>query len=274
MALSRKIATAAALALTLFAGASQAADKLVIGTDSTYPPFEYLDAGGQFLGFDMDIGRALCAQMKVECTFVSQEWDGIIPALQAKKFDMILSSMSITDERLKKMDFSIPYRVSIGRFVGAKDKQLKLFDSDGKPIPENFDGLTIGVERSTTYSKWIEAKLPGAQIQLYDSGQAMLLDLRSGRVDVAITNPMKAYLEFLSKDEGKTFDFVSPPIDEKAYFGTGVGIGIRKGQDELVHKVDAALKTLIDNGSLDAYGRKYFPFSISPDKWNNASTGQ
>ncbi len=271
----KKFIFAAALtAIGTFVVSNAQAETLRVGMECTYAPFNYRTADGKMAGYDVDVAEGVAGILGVKLEYVCQQFDGLIPSLLANKFDMIVASMSITDERLKKMDFSIPYRVSIGRFVGAKDKQLKLFDSDGKPIPENFDGLTIGVERSTTYSKWIEAKLPGAQIQLYDSGQAMLLDLRSGRVDVAITNPMKAYLEFLSKDEGKTFDFVSPPIDEKAYFGTGVGIGIRKGQDELVHKVDAALKTLIDNGSLDAYGRKYFPFSISPDKWNNASTGQ
>ncbi len=102
----------------------------------------------------------------------------------------------------------------------------------------------------------------------------LLIDLRNGRVDVAITNPMKAYLDFLSKDEGKKFVFVSPPIDEKKYFGTGVGIGIRKGQDALVKRINAALQTLIDNGSLDKYSHKYFPFAINPEHWQSASVSK
>ncbi len=107
---TRILAAASVAAMSLFAGAAMAdGEKYVIGTDSTYPPFEYVDASGQFLGFDMDIARALCAEMKAECTIVSSDWDGIIPALQAKKFDMIISSMSITPERSKLVDFTNKY---------------------------------------------------------------------------------------------------------------------------------------------------------------------
>jgi len=179
--------------------------------------------------------------------------------------------MSITEERLQKMDFSIPYRVSIGRFVGPSNREFNLFDEQGQPIAANFDGLIVGVERSTTYHKWIEVTLPKANIQFYDGAQTMLLDLRSGRVDVAISNPMKIYLEFLSKEEGKQFGFISPPIDEPKYFGVGVGVGVRKGQEELVERINGALKTLFENGSLEAYSHKYFPFSIQPGTWQGVS---
>lgn len=265
------VLTAAIAAFGAFAGTGAQAETLRVGMECTYAPFNYRTPQGEMAGYDVDVAKGVAEIIGADLEYVCQQFDGLIPALLANKFDIIVASMSITDERLQKMDFSIPYRVSIGRFVGPTSKNLKLFDDSGKPIPEAFKGLTVGVERSTTYSKWIEATLPDADIQLYDSGQAMLLDLRSGRVDIAITNPMKAYLEFLSKEEGKKFDFVSPPIDEPKFFGTGVGIGIRKGQDDLVKRINGALTTLIENGSLEKYSHKYFPFAISPEHWQNAS---
>ncbi|MBN9046342.1 MAG: transporter substrate-binding domain-containing protein [Rhizobiales bacterium] len=268
------IFAAAMSAFGLMLGTGAQAETLRVGMECTYPPFNYKTPDGKMAGYDVDVAQGVANIIGAKLEYVCMPFDGLLPALLANKFDLIVASMSITDDRLKKIDFSIPYRVSIGQFVGPKDKNYKLFDDKGHPIPEAFKGLTVGVERSTTYSKWLEAELPGAQLQLYDGEQPMLIDLRNGRVDVAITNPMKAYLDFLSKDEGKKFVFVSPPIDEKKYFGTGVGIGIRKGQDALVKRINAALQTLIDNGSLDKYSHKYFPFAINPEHWQSASVSK
>jgi polar amino acid transport system substrate-binding protein len=267
MVIRNWILSAALAAAGICATATAQAETLRVGMECTYAPFNYRMPGGEMAGYDVDVAKGVAELIKADLQYVCQQWDGMIPALLANKFDIIVASMSITDERLQKMDFSIPYRVSIGRFVGPKGKDLKLFDGAGKPIPANFKSINIGVERASTYAKWIEAKLPGATIQLYDGTQPMLLDLRNGRVDIAITNPMKAYLEFLSTEQGAKFEFVSPAIDEREYFGTGVGIGIRKGQAELTDRINGALKTLIENGSLDKYSRKYFPFSISPENW-------
>lgn len=267
MAIRNWILSTAFMAIGALNAATSQAETLRVGMECTYAPFNYRTPGGEMAGYDVDVAKGVAELIKADLQYVCQQWDGMIPALLANKFDIIVASMSITDERLQKMDFSIPYRVSIGRFLGPKGKNLKLFDEAGKPNPAAFKGLTIGVERASTYAKWIEAKLPGATIQLYDGAQAMLLDLRNGRVDIAITNPMKAYLDFLSTDQGAKFEFVSPAIDEREFFGIGVGIGIRKGQDELKNRIDGALKTLIENGSLEKYSRKYFPFSISPDNW-------
>ena len=106
----------------------------------------------------------------------------------------------------------------------------------------------MGRERATTYSDWFETVLPGADVKLYDNNESLYLDLQNGRVDVIMTNPMKAYLKFLSKSEGSRFEFKSPVIDEEKFFGIGVGIGMRKGQADLKNKLNNALKYLINSG--------------------------
>jgi len=247
------------------------AETLRVGMECTYVPFNYRTPQGEMAGYDVDVAQGVAKIIGADLEYVCQQFDGLVPALLANKFDLIVASMSITEERLQRMDFSIPYRVSIGRFVGPTRKSYQLFDDTGAPIAKNFAGLTVGVERSTTYNRWINAKLPEARLQFYENAQTMLMDLRNGRVDVAITNPMKAYLEFLSKEEGKNFQFVSPPIDAPEYFGVGVGIGIRKGQEALVARINDALKTLIENGSLERYSHKYFPFAIHVENWQSVS---
>jgi polar amino acid transport system substrate-binding protein len=257
----------AAALLGLTAALPAQAETLRVGMECTYAPFNYRTPDGQMAGYDVDVAKGIAERIGVNLEYVCQEWDGMIPALLASKFDLIVASLSITEERKQKIDFSIPYRVSIGRILGAKDAKLKLFDDAGQPIPEAFKGLRFGVERASTYSKWLEAKLPEAEVVYYDSNQSMLLDLQNGRIDIAITNPMKAYLDFLSKDDGAGFEFVSPAIDEVKYFGPGVGVGLRKGNDELLKRIDKALAEMIKDGSLEKYSHKYFPFSIQPENW-------
>jgi polar amino acid transport system substrate-binding protein len=150
----------------------------------------------------------------------------------------------------------------VGRLVGKKNSGWKLFDDADKPIPANFAGLKVGLERATTYSDWFENVLPKASVVLYDTNEALYLDLVNGRTDMIMTNPMKAHLRFLSKEDGAGYEFVSPQIDEKKYFGIGVGIGLRQGNDALKARLNGAIKTLTDDGSLEKYALKYFPFAI------------
>ena len=145
---------------------------------------------------------------------------------------------------------------------------MNLFNSNGEPIPNNFNGIKVGLERATTYSDWFETVLPGADVKLYDNNESLYLDLQNGRVDVIMTNPMKAYLKFLSKSEGSRFKFKSPVIDEEKFFGIGVGIGMRKGQADLKNKLNNALKYLINTGELETYA-KDFPFKLHQDSWGS-----
>lgn len=264
-----KLTTAplAAVFLGLLAALPARAETLRVGMECTYAPFNYRTPDGEMAGYDVDVAQGIADRIGADLEYVCQDWDGMIPALLANKFDLIVASMSITEERQQKIDFSIPYRVSIGRILGPKDRALTLFDDAGAPIPEAFAGLRFGVERASTYANWVEAKLPGAEIQLYDGAQPMLLDLQNGRIDIAITNPMKAYLDFLSKEDGAGFEFVSPAIDEVEFFGPGVGVGLRKGNEELLARIDTALAAMIQDGSLEEYSLKYFPFAIHPENW-------
>ena len=241
---------------------SASAETLRVGMECTYAPFNYRTPSGELAGYDVDVAKGVAGIIGADLEFVCQQWSGMIPALLANKFDLVVASMSITDSRLKKMDFSSPYRISVGRLVGKKDSNLNLFDSADAPIAANFDGVKVGIEKGTTYAAWFKAKLPGADIKYYESNEALYLDLVNGRTDVIMTNPMKAHLKFLSKEDGSKFGFVSPQIDEKEFFGIGVGIGLRQGNDELKARINAALKTLIDDGSLGSYALKYFPFTI------------
>lgn len=259
--------TLAAVFAGLLATFPAQAETLRVGMECTYAPFNYRTPEGKMAGYDVDVAQGIAERIGVKLEYVCQEWDGMIPSLLANKFDLIVASMSITEDRKQKIDFSIPYRVSVGRILGAKNSGLKLFDPAGKPIPGAFKGLRFGVERASTYAKWVEAKLPGAEVVLYDGNQPMLLDLQNGRVDIAITNPMKAYLDFLSKPDGAGFEFVSPALDEPEYFGPGVGVGLRKGNEGLRAKIDKALADMIADGSLEKYSLKYFPFSIVPQNW-------
>ena len=260
------LAVAACVAAALPSGA--AAETLRVGTECTYFPFNYREADGTLKGYDVDVAREVGARIGADIEFVCQEWDGMIPSLLANKFDLIVASMSITEQRREKIDFSVPYRVSIGQFIGAKDKDLQFFGEDGTVNEAGFEGVRIGIERASTYDNWIEAHMPDADIVRYDANEAMYLDLKAGRVDAIMTNPMKAYLVFLSKPDGEGFETIGPQIADEAYFGTGVGIGVRKGNEELLARIDEALKGQIEDGTLSTFSRRYFPFDINPSDWS------
>ena len=141
-----KILAVAGIALATIAGAASAQMKVRIGTEGAYPPFNFKDASGELKGFDIDIAKALCAEMKAECTFVAQDWDGIIPALLAKKYDAIIASMSITEERKKKVDFSDKYYSSPAKFIVDKKSGITDVSVDA------MKGKTIGAQASTIHS--------------------------------------------------------------------------------------------------------------------------
>jgi polar amino acid transport system substrate-binding protein len=239
-----------ALALTLaLAGAAAAAEKLRVGTEGAYPPFNQIDAKGELIGFDIDIARALCAEMKVECEFVRQDWDGIIPGLLAKKYDAIVASMSITAERQKAVAFTDPYYSNKLRFVAPKGST---FD------PGKLKGKTIGAQRATISATYLEDTYKdGVSIKLYDTQENANLDLEAGRVDAVLTDMYVGY-EWLEKGGKQKFQFVGEPvkIDDR------IGIALRKDDDTLRERLNAAIAAIRANGTYDKINARYFPFSI------------
>ncbi len=232
------------------------------GTECTYHPFNYREADGTLAGFDIDIAQEIGKRAGTEIDFVCQDWDGMIPALLANKYDLIVASMSITPMRLKKIDFSRSYRFSVGRILTRKGKGDALFETDGKPNAQAWKTLRIGVPRASTYDYWTQQYVPDANVAYYDKTEPMMLDLKAGRVDAVMTNPMKAHLSFLSKPDGKDYELVGPALRDPEIFGPGVGVGLRKGNEAIRERIDAALNAMIDDGTYGKINRKYFPFEM------------
>jgi polar amino acid transport system substrate-binding protein len=254
MRISTKLLAAASLAaMSLFAGSALAdGEKYVIGTDSTYPPFEFVDASGTIQGFDIDIAKALCAEMKAECSFVSTDWDGIIPALNAKKFDMIVSSMSITPERLKLVDFSNKYYNTPPAIAVPKDS--KITDVAG------LKGKVIGAQTSTTHANYAEKHLADTELKLYPTADEYKLDVSSGRVD-AVIDDVVVLSEWVKSDAGSCCKILTTLPVDKEINGEGAGIAIRKG-DPLKEKLNTAIAAIRASGEYKKIQEKYFDFDV------------
>ncbi|AMS14804.1 MULTISPECIES: ABC transporter substrate-binding protein [Pseudomonas] len=241
----------AAAATLVFSANAMAADKLKMGIEAAYPPFNNKDASGQVVGFDKDIGDALCAKMKVECEVVTSDWDGIIPALNAKKFDFLISSMSITDERKQAVDFTDPYYSNKLQFIAPKDK------TDFKTDKASLKGKIIGAQRATLAGTWLEDNLgDDITIKLYDTQENAFLDLTSGRLDAILADKYVNY-EWLKSEAGKPYEFKGDPVEES----DKIGIAVRKN-DPIREKLNAALKEIVADGTYKKINDKYFPFSI------------
>ena len=238
-----------AAAIALIVAGPAAADKIRIGTEGAYPPFNQIDANGRLIGFDIDIAKALCKQMNAECEFVTQDWDGIIPGLLARKYDAIVASMSITEERKQAVDFTNPYYSNKLRFVAREGAYVD---------PRQVDGLTIGAQRATISGQWLEDNLADrVTVKLYDTQENAYLDLAAGRVNAVLADMLVSY-EWLSKPEGKGFSFAgnAVEIDDK------IGIAVRKGDTGLLDRLNTALAEIVADGTYEAINKKYFPFSI------------
>ena len=245
---------AGVLALGL-ASVAQAEDPLRIGVEGAYPPFSWKEADGTLTGFDIDIAKALCENMGRECELVEQDWDGIIPALLAKKYDAIVASMSITEERKKRVDFTNKYYNTPAKFVAAEN-------ADFDATPESMKGKVVGVQRGTIHQCYMEKAFPDVELKLYGTQEEVFLDLAAGRVDVQISDSIQSSEGFLTKPEGKDFAFLGEDQFDLECHGEGAGIAVRKGEDDLRLAFDKAIKAIRDDGTYARINAKYFDFDI------------
>ncbi|HLD68870.1 MAG TPA: ABC transporter substrate-binding protein [Pseudomonas sp.] len=255
----KKIALLGALALSLLSplALADAAKPLRIGIEAAYPPFAFKTPEGAITGFDYDIGNALCAEMKVECKWIEQEFDGLIPALKVRKFDAVLSSMSITPDRLRSVDFSQKYYHTPAKLAMKAGTEIKdpLVDLKGK---------RVGVQRASTYDRYAtEIYAPaGIEVVRYGSQNEIFLDMTSGRLDATLADVVNIDDGFLKTDAGKGFVLVGPDVTDAKYFGEGQGIAVRKGDKALADKISAAILAIRANGKYQEVQDKYFQFNV------------
>jgi arginine/ornithine transport system substrate-binding protein len=234
------------------AAAAPEAAVLKVAIDPTYEPFTFKTADGKPTGFDVDIASALCEQVKRKCEFVEQVWDSMIPGLTAKKYDVIISSMSITDERLKEVDFTDKYYNTPSRIV--LKKSVKYTD------PASIKGKKLGVLKGSTQEKYAmgDLKPAGVVVNSYEAQDQVYLDIKSGRIDGTVADFMEVTGGFLSKPEGANYQLVGPDLKMPQYFGYGAGIALRKGEDKLKGELNAAIKAIRGNGTYKTLADKYF----------------
>jgi arginine/ornithine transport system substrate-binding protein len=252
------LVTLIALALTPLAQAQTAAwPKVRVGVEGNYPPFSKMGPDGKLSGFDIDIAMAVCAQMKAECTLVQQEWDGMMPALNAKKFDMIVASMTITEERKKAADFSDAYYDVPSRWVGKAG-------SLSEATPATLKGKKIIVLRNSPRAKYVQERFKESEVLLVAKETDVYMELAAGRGDVGFGSAAVSGESFLKKSEGKGFAQIGAAV--RLDGGSGVGIAFRKGDNELRERVNAALKAIKAGGANSQHKKMadvYFDFDIS-----------
>lgn len=240
---------ACALAFTCVHSA-YAADKLRMGMEGGHPPFNDTDASGQVVGFDADIGAALCAKMKVECEIVTADFERLIPALNNNEFDFLISSLSVTDERKQLVDFTDPYYTNKLQFIAAQN-------SDLSGAPGSLMGKTLGAQQGTLAATWLHEKAREvANVQTFATQDELYVALSTGQLDGALGDKYSAY-EWLRTDAGKGFELKGEPVED----GDHIAIATRLN-DPLRTRLNVALKDILADGTYKKINDKYFPFNI------------
>jgi octopine/nopaline transport system substrate-binding protein len=274
------LAVATALTLGIMAGAALAKDwtTVKIATEGAYPPWNATDSSGQLVGFELDLAKDLCQRMGVTCEIVAQDWEGIIPALQAGKYDAIMAGMSITEERRQVIQFTDNYAATPARFAVVKDSDLASLtskldranldevDADEQAaidaLAEAFDGKSVGVQVATTHANFVEAYMADAvDIRKYDTQENLDLDLQAGRVDLALAS-LSYWQPLLGTDKGADFALIGPGLTGGP-FGAGVGVGIRQEDSDLVELFNQAIAAAKADGTIARLSEQWFGFDAS-----------
>lgn len=262
---------------TLTAGANADEPReITIATEGAFPPWNAIDPTGNAIGFDIDVGKALCERAKLKCKFVTQAWDGIIPGLTVGKYDAVMAGMSITEKRKEVIAFSEPYALTSNYFVVSKSAQFPKMDASTKldlssntheenelvqTLKFNLGGKIIGVQGSTNAEAFVREYLgDDVEVRTYDKQDNLNLDLLAGRIDGGLAD-YSVWKAFLDADAGKTTMLYGPRISG-GVFGLGVGIGFRKQDENLVRDLNDAIEALRKDGSLKTISIKWFGIDL------------
>jgi octopine/nopaline transport system substrate-binding protein len=275
----RKLAAACVLAATL-AGAAQARDysKITIATEGAYPPYNMHAPDGKLIGFEIDLGNDLCHRMNIQCTWVAQDWDSMIPALNAGKFDAVMDGMSITPQRLKVIDFSKPYTQSPTTFLVLKNGPLAKMPDTGEhvwlddkaatdkaiaDITPILKGKTVGAQVATIQANLLNTYLKDVvTIRTYKTTEEHDLDLSDNRIDASLAST-SYFVSTLSKPGGDQFVEVGP-LFTGGLLGKGTGVGVRKSDAELAAMFSKAIDEATADGTIKKLSLKWFKTDISP----------
>lgn len=254
---------AASLFLAVFllavpASAQQLPAPLLIATEGAYAPFNYLDDQGELQGFEIDLARAMCAEIGANCEFVVQDWDGIIPGLLAQKYHAIIASLYITDERRERIAFSDRYYKVPARFVVPTTSEREI-------TPEGMKGAVVGTQRATSFERFMRDEFPGIDLRVYATMEEAYLDLQSGRVDAIMGDVIAASEGFLKTPDGEGFEFRGPEYTGAEWFGYGAGVGVRKEDAHIAETFSEAIAEIRANGTYQKIADKWFGFDVYGD---------
>lgn len=228
--------------------------ELRVGVATDEPPFAYLGDDGQFHGFTADVARVLCRRLQVRCTLVPVDTLDPVAPLQSRAVDLI-PAVAMTAERRGMVDFTDRYFRAPARFVMPRGRGLDV-------SPEALNGKAIGVQRGTTQDRYATATYPGSVLRRYPDRAELFIDLALGRLDAVLTNVISGRTEFLDTELGAEFEFAGPVLDDPAWFGEGIGIAVRKGDEQLRAALNDALRQIRADGNLDAIRSRYVGFPI------------
>lgn len=253
----KKSALLTLLALASFSSLASAESVLRFGVDPTFAPFETKAPDGSLVGFDIDLGNAICQQLKMKCEWVETGFDSIIPALDAKKFDAVLSAMSVTPKRQAQVDFSDMLYHIPSVLIAQKGSGIM-------PTAEGLKGKSIGVAQGTIQEAYAQAlwQSKGVNVVSYQNQDMVNQDLEAGRLDATLTNAAAAQTGFLDTAAGKDFAFSGGMLNDAKYLGVGTAIGLRKGDNEHQQMINKALAAIHQNGTFEKIEKKYFSFEV------------
>jgi len=243
-----------AIAFTLTTGVA-AADKVKIGIAAEpYPPFASPNSGGDWIGWEIEIIDAVCTAAKLDCELKPVAWDGIIPSLTGGQIDVIMASMSITEERSKTIDFSDHYYNTPAVIVA--DKNL-----DIAATPESLDGKILGIQASTTHQAYAQKHFTSATLKVYQTQDEANQDLVNGRIDATQADSI-AMSDFVKSDAGQCCEIKGAVANDEEILGKGVGAGLRKGETELMNSINTGIAAILQDGTYEKITQKHFDTSI------------